>query len=140
MNQAREAVYAAIYNKLLQVQGFTTISRKWSPQGIETDRQKLPALYMRQARETPVYTGHFVPVKWELTVYLIIYAAAGDQPDKSAMPVVNPLVDAVEAAFVVSEQLGGLVHSCHWSGISEIYEGVSSNVSAVAMELKLVVP
>lgn len=86
----RELIYAALWDKLQQIDGFVTRSRRllhWNDVG----RHNQPALFMAQGNQTAVTTtGEHS--KWLLHVEVYIYVQT---EDGAPAVVLNPLLDAV---------------------------------------------
>jgi len=93
----REPIYAALFALVAGAAAFVTTGRRlrhWS--GVAPAEQ--PALYMRQKGETASVPTLGAPPVWRLAVELFVYAHSSD-PYASPASVLNPLVDAVEAAL-----------------------------------------
>jgi hypothetical protein len=94
---AREPIYAALFARVGGAAHFVTVARRlrhWS--GLTPAEQ--PALFMRQKTEIAAVTTLGAPPVWTLIVDLYLYAHAGD-PFVAPSTVLNPLIDAVEAAL-----------------------------------------
>jgi hypothetical protein len=94
---AREPIYAALFAQVAGAAHFVTAARRlrhWS--GLTPAEQ--PALFMRQKTEFAAVTTLGAPTVWTLIVDLYLYAHAGD-PFVAPSTVLNPLIDAVEAAL-----------------------------------------
>jgi hypothetical protein len=94
---AREPIYAALFARLAAAGGFVTAARRlrhWS----EVTPAEQPALFMRQKTETAAVPTLGAPTVWTLAVEIYVYAHASD-PYAAPAIVLNPLVDAVEAAM-----------------------------------------
>lgn len=121
----REAIYAALFAKLAAVPGLKTSSRRllhWSDVG-QGDQ---PALFQAQKTETAqIVSGQ--ATRWTLAVDVYLYVKT--PPPDSPGTVLNPLLDAIEAALVPdnpiknTNTLGGLVHHCWIEGAIETDEG-----------------
>jgi hypothetical protein len=103
-----------------------------------------PALLMRKRRENAVRRKGF-PTRWTFNYDLLLYANTGATKDPEAVPsqILNPLVDAIEAALAVDDAsneactLGGIVSHCAINGDIEIHEGVlgDEGVAIVPIEV-----
>jgi hypothetical protein len=94
---AREPIYAALFARVAGAANFVTAGRRlrhWS--GMAPAEQ--PALFMRQKEEVAKVPTLGAPTVWTLIVELYVYAHASDRYVAPAT-VLNPLVDAVEAAL-----------------------------------------
>ena len=94
---AREPIYAALFARAADAAHFVTVSRRlrhWS----EVTPAEQPALFMRQKTETAAIPAPGAPTVWTLNIELHIYAHASD-PHAAPAAVLNPLIDAVEAAL-----------------------------------------
>jgi len=147
----RESIYAAIFTfwSNLTVGGspaFKSATRKlkiW--ENVEPEDQ--PALLQLQRRET-VTRPKGLPARWTLTVDLYLYVHTGANNDPSVVPsqLLNPLMDAVEAAMIVDDvgnnavTLGGLVSHCFIDGAVEIFEGNLGDQAVCIIPLTVVVP
>lgn len=145
----REPIYAALFAlvKTAKANGFVTVKRQVPRQSFDTDRAKLPALYMIQKREEPQQLRRGLPPIWKFTVTLMLFAAGNGTEDATPMTVINPLLDAICEVIVPPnspsdfvQTLGGLVSSCVVSGSSEIFEGLDASVSGVLLEVTIIVP
>ena len=121
----REAIYAALYDRLKTIPGIVTTSRKlrhWSDVG----QSEQPALFQTQKTQTAIrQTG--LPCKWLLPadIYLYVQDQSADGPSTA----INALIDAVETALAPdniiknTNTLGGLVEYCRIEGSIETDEG-----------------
>src|SRR4051812_16293181 len=134
---AREPIYAALFVRVATSAPFVTAARRlrhWS----DVTPAEQPALFMRQKGEEAAGAERSTPTVWTLALELYIYAHASD-PYTAPATVLNPLVDAVEAALAPLTASGiqdlGLPemvrHACI-AGKIEITEGVLRD-QAVAM-------
>ncbi len=147
----REAIYAALFAKwtALTVGGtplFVTATRKlqvWENVAAEDS----PALLQSQRRET-VSRQRGLPSRWTLGVDLFLYVHTGALNDPNIVPsqLLNPLMDAIEAALTVDDvaqnacTLGGLVSSCIIDGTVEIFEGTLGDEAVCIVPITIVVP
>ena len=94
---AREPIYAALFARAAGAAGFVTADRRrrhWD----EVAPAEQPALFMSQHGETAQIKALGAPPVWTLRAELYLYAHASDPYLAPAM-VLNPLIDAVEAAL-----------------------------------------
>ena len=101
---AREPIYAALFARVAAAADFVTAERRlrhWS--GLAPAEQ--PALLQRQKSETAMVKAWGAPMVWTLTVELYVYAHSSDPYLAPAM-VLNPLLDAVEAALMPAAVTG----------------------------------
>ncbi len=125
----REPIYAALFERVAGAADFVTTGRRlrhWS--GMAPAEQ--PALFMRQKQEVAKVPTLGAPTVWTLVVELYLYAHSSDPYLAPAM-VLNPLIDAVEAALAPSAATGlqdlGLpatVQHAYIAGKIETDEGV----------------
>lgn len=93
----REPVYAALFARVAGAAAFVTSGRRlrhWS--GMAPAEQ--PALFMRQKEEVAKVPTLGAPTVWTLIVEFYLYAHSSNRYVAPAT-VLNPLIDAVEAAL-----------------------------------------
>lgn len=139
----REPIYAAVlaFFAALTVgaaPAFLTATRKLKTwEDVEPEAQ--PALLLRQVIEHANYRKG-LPTIWTCDVVLMLYVKTQAQNVESVIPseILNPLLDAIEAAIVVddpatnSATLGGLVSHCAIAGDIQYFEGTMGD-DAVAV-------
>ena len=94
---AREPIYAALFSLVADAADFVTVARRlrhWS----DVTPAEQPALFMRQKSEAAAVPTLGAPTVWKLSVELYLYAHAAD-PYMAPATILNPLIDAVEAAL-----------------------------------------
>ncbi len=91
---AREPIYAALFARVAGAADFVTARR--SPKWDDLTQAEYPALVMRQTDERAVVPTPGAPAVWTLSVDVYI-ASWSSKP--AAATVLNPLIDAVEAAL-----------------------------------------
>ena len=147
----RETIYAGIFKfwSDLTVGGaplFKTATRKLTTwEGVEPESQ--PALLQLQRQES-VTRPRGLPPKWTLSIDLYLYVHTGAQNDPSIVPsqLLNPLIDAIEAAMVIDDlsnnacTLGGLVSHAFFDGAVEIFEGNLGDQAVAILPISVVVP
>ncbi len=105
-----------------------------------------PALFQAQKHES-AHRARGQPPKWTLALEIYVYAQAPDDVP-SPSTVLNPLLDALEAALAPSGQdvatnvqtLGGLVSHCWISGTVVTDEGVLGGQAVAIIPIEIVVP
>ena len=138
----REAIYSALFAKMSAAAGFATASRRlrhWSDVGAVEQ----PALFQVQRSETARRDAG-LPSKWTLAVDLFLYAHAADDATAAAT-VMNPLLDAIEAALAPDpvtnvQSLGGLAAHCWIAGKVETDEGVLGGQAVAIVPIEILVP
>jgi hypothetical protein len=93
----REPIYAALFAVAGGAGNFVTVERRWRHWSEVTPAEQ-PALFMRQKGETAMVKTPGAPPVWTLAVELCLYVHASD-PYATPAALLNPLVDAVEAAL-----------------------------------------
>jgi hypothetical protein len=138
----REPVYAALFALLADAAPFVTTSRRlrhWSDVG----PAEQPALFMVQKSETadPVKG---LPTKWKALVDLYLYVQSTDT-DTAPASLLNPLLDAIEAALAPGvnaggvQTLGGLALHAWIAGKIETDEGVLGGQTVAIVPIELLV-
>ncbi len=126
---AREPIYAALFAQVAGAANFVTAERRlrhWS----DLTPAEQPALFMRQKAEVAAVMTLGAPTVWTLVVDLYLYAHASD-PYVAPATVLNPLIDAVEAALAPLPATGlqdlglpAMVQHAYIAGKIETDEGV----------------
>jgi hypothetical protein len=101
---ARERIYAALFARVAGAAGFVTAERRlrhWS----DVAPAEQPALFQAQQSETAAVKALGAPAVWTLRVALHLYAHSS-YPYLAPATVLNPLLDAVEAALAPSGVTG----------------------------------
>lgn len=133
----REPIYAAIFQYLAGLTAggaplFATATRQlttWE----DVPPESQPALLMQQEQEASQYVRG-LPTTWTGRVRVYIYVCTQSALDPSVVPaqLLNPLLDAVEAALAPDkfpqdsdgvDTLGGLVSHMAIEGTIEIFQG-----------------
>jgi len=138
----RETVYAAVFALVSSVSGFNTASRKvrhWA----DVAPPEQPALFQVQKMESYEPTPR-LPPKRRFSVDLYLYAHS-DDPSIAPSSILNPLIDAVEAALAPDpvdglQTLGGLVEHAWISTRIETDEGVLGDQAVVIVPVEILVP
>jgi hypothetical protein len=106
----REAVYAALWSKVSGAASFVTANRRlrhWA----DVSPAEQPALFMAQKAQRGETKGNNtnLPVEWMLEAEFYIYVHSSD-PYLAPAIVLNPLIDAVEAALAFDP----------WTGVQDL--------------------
>jgi hypothetical protein len=138
----REAIYGALFAKVAAAAGFATTSRRLRHCSYVVPAEQ-PALFQVQKSET-ARRGAGLPPKWTLALDLFVYAHASDDATAAAT-VMNPLIDAIEAALAPDpvtnvQTLGGLVAHCWIAGKVETDEGVLGGQAVAIVPIEILVP
>lgn len=140
----REAIYAALFQRLSAVPGLVTTSRRlrhWT----DVAAPEQPALFQVQKEES-VEQRPGLPPKRRLSVELYLYANSGADPAVAPAQLLNPLVDAVEAALApdtpvaAGQTLGGLVAHAWIEGRIETDEGALGDQAVAIVPVSILVP
>src|SRR5271170_4811718 len=100
----REPIYAALFGLIETAADFTVVDRRlrhWS----DVSPAEQPALLMAQKTELASAKTLGAPTVWTLSIDLYVYAHSSD-PYLAPATVLNPLLDAVEAALAPSAMTG----------------------------------
>ena len=138
----REPIYAALFGLVEVAADFTVVDRRlrhWS----DVAPAEQPALFMAQKSELASIPKLGAPTVWTLSVDLYVYVHSSDPYLAPAM-VLNPLIDAVEAALAPSAVTGlqdlGLPamvqHACI-RGKVETDEGVLGDQAVAVVPLEV---
>ena len=139
---AREPIYAALFDLVAGAAGFVTAERRlrhWS----DVAPAEQPALFMTQKSETAAVKALGAPLVWTLTVEFYLYAHSSD-PRLSPATVLNPLIDAVEAALAPApitglQDLGlaAMVQHAMIAGKIETEEGVLGDQAIAIIPIEI---
>jgi hypothetical protein len=138
----REPIYAALFALLGNAACFAVVDRRlrhWS----DVSPAEQPALFMTQKNELASIKTLGASTVWTLSVDLFVYAHSSD-PYLSPATVLNPLLDAVEAALAPSAATGlqdlGLpaqVQHAYISGKIETDEGVLGDQAVAIVPVEI---
>ena len=138
----REPIYAALFGLIETAADFAVVDRRlrhWS----DVSPAEQPALFMAQKTETATVKTLGAPTVWTLSVDLYLYAHSSD-PYLAPATVLNPLLDAVEAALAPSATTGlqdlGLpasVQHAYISGKIETDEGVLGDQAVAIVPVEI---
>lgn len=130
MNATREQIATALFNLVKTATGVQNASRRWKIWSDVAPADQ-PALFLVQGKEMPHTTVNGQPPRWLLRFEVVLYVNVGEGNDADITPdaVINPLVDAVEAALKPprpgeNQTLQGLVIHCRIDGQIEGDGGV----------------
>jgi hypothetical protein len=139
---ARETIYAALFERVSTAADFVTVARRMRPWSNLTPAEQ-PALYMHQKTETATIKALGAPTVWTLLVEFYVYAHSSD-PYVAPATVLNPLIDAVEAALAPSPVTGvqdlgqpAMVQHAYIAGKVEINEGVRRDQAVAAIPVEI---
>jgi hypothetical protein len=138
----REPIYAALFGLIETAADFVVVDRRlrhWS----DVAPAEQPALFMAQKTELADAKALGAPTVWTLSVDLYVYAHSSD-PYLAPATVLNPLLDAVEAALAPSATTGiqdlGLpaqVQHAYISGKIETDEGVLGDQAVAIVPIEI---
>ena len=139
---SREPIYAALFGLLETAADFAVVYRRlrhWS----DVSPPEQPALFMAQKTELASVKTLGAPTVWTLAVDLYLYVHSSD-PYLAPATVLNPLLDAVEAALAPSATTGlqdlGLpatVQHAYISGKIETDEGVLGDQAVAIVPIEI---
>jgi hypothetical protein len=138
----REPIYAALFDVLAGAADFTLVDRRlrhWS----DVAPAEQPALFVAQKTELASVRTLGAPTVWTLAVDLFVYAHSSD-PYLAPATVLNPLLDAVEAALAPSATTGvqdlgipSQVQHAYISGKIESDEGVLGDQAVAIVPVEI---
>ena len=138
----REPIYAALFGLIETAADFVVVDRRlrhWS----DVSAAEQPALFMAQKTETASVKTLGAPTVWTLAVDLYPYVHSSD-PYLAPATVLNPLVDAVEAALAPSASTGiqdlgvpAQVQHAYISGKIETDEGVLGDQAVAVIPVEI---
>jgi hypothetical protein len=139
---SREPIYAALFGLIETAADFAVVDRRlrhWS----SVSPAEQPALFMAQKSELASVRTLGAPTVWTLSVDLYVYAHSSD-PYLAPATVLNPLLDAVEAALVPSATTGiqdlglpSVVQHAYISGKIETDEGVLGDQAVAIVPVEI---
>lgn len=139
---SREAIYGALFGVLETAADFVVVDRRlrhWS----DVAPAEQPALFAAQKSETASIKTLGAPTVWTLAVDLYLYAHSSD-PYLAPATVLNPLLDAVEAALAPSATTGvqdlglpAMVQHAYISGKIETDEGVLGDQAVAIVPVEI---
>jgi hypothetical protein len=139
----REEIYSALFALVSVTPGLVTTSRRAMPLQEITDNL-MPALFQVQAGETYIQGKPGIPPRRILAVDLEIYISNAADPHGSPGTVLNPILDAIEAALMPDpaerQTLGDLVYRCWIEGKIEIFEGLLEGKVIALIPIQIEIP
>jgi hypothetical protein len=138
----REPIYAALWLLASNAAAFVTANRRlrhWT----DVAPAEQPALFMSEKGGQAVVKALGAPVIWTLSADLFVYAHSSD-PYQAPATILNPLVDALEAALAAPaatgvQQLGlpGMVQHAYIAGRVETDEGVLGDQAVAVVPIRI---
>ena len=138
----REPIYAALFALVAGAADFTVADRRlrhWS----DVAPPEQPALFMAQKSELASVKALGAPMVWTLAVDLYVYVHSSD-PYLAPATVLNPLIDAVEAALAPLAATGlqdlglpAVVQHAYISGKVETDEGVLGDQAVAIVPVEI---
>jgi hypothetical protein len=138
----REPIYAALFALAQNAAGFVTAERRlrhWSNVG----PAEQPALFMSQKTETAAVKTLGAPTVWTLSADLYLYVQSSD-PYAAPATLLNPLIDAIEAALAPSPATGiqdlglpDMVSHAYIGGKLESDEGVLGDQAVAIIPVEI---
>lgn len=143
MSAPRETIQAALFQRLSAIPGFATSSRRlkhWA----DVAPAEQPALFQVQKGETWTRRQGLPPAR-RLSVELFVYVTTAADPTVAPSQVMNPLLDAIEAALApdpasLVQTLGGLVDHAWIAGRIESDEGLLGDQAVAIVPIEILVP
>lgn len=139
---SREPIYAALFALIAGAAGFAVADRRlrhWS----DVAPAEQPALFMAQKSEVASVKTLAAPTVWTLTVDVYLYVHSSD-PYCAPATLLNPLIDAVEAALAPSAATGvqdlglpAMVQHAYISGKIETDEGVLGDQAVAIVPVEI---
>jgi hypothetical protein len=138
----REPIYAALWALAAGAAQFTTASRRlrhWSDVGAAEQ----PALFMSEKGGSAATKALGAPVVWTLRADFFVYAFSSD-PYAAPAQILNPLLDALEAALAPSSVTGiqnlglpNMVQHAYIAGKLETDEGVLGDQAVAVVPVEI---
>jgi hypothetical protein len=139
---AREPIYAALFALVAAAGDFVTVGRRlrhWS----DVAPAEQPALFASQRSESAAVQALGAPTAWTLSVDLYLYVHSSD-PYLAPATVMNPLIDAVEAALqpdavtgVQNLSLPAMVQHAYIAGKIATDEGVLGDQAVAIVPVEI---
>jgi hypothetical protein len=140
---SREPIYAALWALVSQSADFATANRRlrhWSDIG----PAEQPAIFMAEKGSIAKVKALGAPVVWTLYADFYVYAHSSD-PYAAPATILNPLLDAVEAALAAAPATGiqdlgmpATVQHAYISGKIETDEGVLGDQAVAIVPVEIV--
>jgi hypothetical protein len=141
----REAIHQALFDLVKDLPGFVTTSRR-ARLVKDVAPEEQPALFVEEGPgETIQHQGQGLPAIHFLYVDLGFYARLAEDKNMAPGSVLNPLIDAIEAALAPdpdeeNQTLGGLVTYCRINGKVLKNEGLLDGQASVVIPVEILVP
>lgn len=139
---ARETIYAAFFAQVATAADFVTVGRRLRTTA-DVAAAEQPALFMCQKSETAANPTYGAPTVWTLSVELHLYAHSSD-PYRAPATVLNPLLDAVEAALAPSAATGvqdfglpGMVQHAYIAGKVKTDDGALGDQAVAVVPIEI---
>jgi hypothetical protein len=139
---SREPIYAALFGLLESAADFAVVDRRlrhWS----DVAPAEQPALFMAQKSELAKISTLGAPTVWTLAIDVYVYVHSSD-PYLAPATVLNPLLDAVEAALAPSVTTGlqdldlpATVQHAYIAGKVETDEGVLGDQAVAIVPVEI---
>jgi hypothetical protein len=132
----REPIYAALFAIAQNIPGVVTTSRTLKHYD-DVPSSAQPAIFQRQLDQDAESQPNR-PTKWYCEAEWYLYVNEGENPGIDSCTILNPIMDALEAALLPSlpagrNSLGGLVYDCKISGKVQIYEAINGGPQTMAI-------
>jgi hypothetical protein len=138
----REQIYAALWALAAEAENFTTASRRrrhWS----DVSPAEQPALFMSEKGSQAQIKALGAPVVWTLSAEFFVYAHSAD-PYLSPASILNPLLDAIEAALAPAPATGvqdlglpAMVQHAYISGRIRTDEGILGDQAIAVIPIEI---
>lgn len=138
----REAIYSALWTLVSGAAQFATASRRlrhWS----DVNSAEMPALFMSEKGGTATHKHLGTPAVWTLQADFYLYVHSSD-PYAAPATLLNPLIDAIEAALAPAPATGlqqlGLplsVQHVYLAGKVETDEGVLGDLAIAIVPVEI---
>jgi len=138
----REPIYAALWLLASNAASFVTANRRlrhWT----DVTPVEQPALFMSEKGGQAVVKALGAPVIWTLSADLFVYAHSSD-PYQAPAIILNPLVDALEAALAAPaatgvQQLGlpSMIQHAYIAGRVETDEGILGDQAVAVVPIRI---
>jgi hypothetical protein len=140
----RETIISALFTLVSGAASFATASRRlqlWS--GLSPSEK--PALFLSERGDTYAHASEAAPATVTMELDIYIYTDAGKDPTIVPATILNPLIDAVDAALAPNiltglQTLGGLVSHCWIEGKIMKDAGDLDGDGVAVIPVKILVP
>lgn len=137
----REAIYSTLFDKVKNIDGLVTISRKLRHWDAVSPSEQ-PALFMTQNGESPIIRRG-MPTTWQLNVSFYLYCNSGSDSDAIPAQEINQYLDAISQAIQADQITGyqdleGLVRDTKIDGKIETDEGLLGTQSVAIIPITII--